>query len=74
MSPFQKGHKGYKTKGKPKANKKKVAGNNSLDTYYFSISRFKKKERGQMLLDPELVDYYINNDLDLRELYGEDGD
>ena len=69
--PFKKGHKGYKRKPKEKADKNKAPGNQSLDTFYTSISRFKKLPKGQKYLDPELVDYYINNDLDLTELYGD---
>ncbi len=76
---FEKGHKikggGRKKGAKNKNPGQKKAGDLSLDTYYTkNANKFKKyKKKGISYLDPEVVDYYINNDLDLTELL-EDGD
>ena len=70
--PFKKGHSGYKgRKGEKGAGFPKKEGNNSLNTHYTSIPRLKKLTRDEKYLDPDKVDYYINNDMDLRELYDE---
>ena len=70
--PFQKGHKGYKKPGKYNTdkprNKFNKSGRLTLDTHFTSISRFEKMKRGESYLDPEIVDYYLNNNLDITEL------
>ena len=67
---FQKGHSGYKKKGKTNKKEKsyKKGGAQVVDTYFTSHTRFTKRKRGEKYLDPELIDYYINNDLDITEL------
>ena len=74
---FKKGHKGMgggRKKGTPnkKRNGKKKDSATSLDTYYIKKSRFTKVGKEGNYLDPERVDYYINNDLDLSELLDEE--
>ena len=68
---FEKGHKGY-YKGGKKIGKKK--GNSSLNTYYQKHDRWTTTGKNLNYLDPELVDYYIMNDLDLGELLDKDGE
>lgn len=70
--PFQKGHKGFGRRNK--RNKKGNTNSGVLDLYYTSKSRFKKTGKNRKLLDPEEVDYYLNNNMDVTELYGEDED
>jgi hypothetical protein len=65
MSPFKKGHNVNEGRKRDTSSNEKKQGNGSLNTYYYSKSRFKK---GGKYLDPERVDYYINNDMDLGEL------
>ena len=70
--PFKKGHSGYKkpeqyrtTPGNPKDK------HGTLDLYNVK-SKFKKIKKGQKLLDPEEVNYYLQNNMDVTELYGSD--
>jgi len=70
--PFQKGHSGFK---KPK-NYRKTQGKTkdphaTLDLYNIK-SRFKKIGKGRKYIDPDKVDYYLNNGMDVTELYGTD--
>ena len=74
---FKKGHKGMGGRKKGTGNKntgekKRQGGAKSLDTYYIKRSRFTKVGKEGNYLDPERVDYYINNDLDIRELLDEE--
>jgi len=69
--PFKKGHsgyKGYRKKTGPNINEGKKPGNASLNTYYQYKNRWTTTGKNLNYLDPELVDYYIMNDLDLGEL------
>lgn len=69
--PFAPGHKHG---GRRKKSETKKRGNASLDTFYITDNRFKKLKKGKKYLDPELVDWYLNNGLDVSELYGEEED
>ena len=66
MSPFEKGHKGYKGSGRPKGSKTK---NSSLNTY--NLHKEWKKSSLKKTLDIDEVDYYLYNDLPIEELYDE---
>ena len=70
--PFQKGHKGYKRPKKynkdTNRNEFNKSGRLTLDTHFTSVSRFEKRKRDERYLDPEQVDYYLNNGLDITEL------
>ena len=47
--------------------KKHAKNHNSLDTY--STKREWDTTQGKKLLDPQIVDYYLYNDLDITEYY-----
>lgn len=76
MSPFQKGHKGYKGSGRPKDSQNKRKRNERPDPKntaltidrYFGNKEWEKATSKKML-DIEQVDYYIYNDLPLDEYY-----
>ena len=70
--PFKKGHKGYKSGGRPldsEAKKKKKPSNTSLDTYRWALRKDWKKQALRRTLDPAEVDYYLYNNLPIDELY-----
>jgi len=71
---FKKGHSGFKKKATDKADKKKKCkdGNSTLDTYFHSKPKFKKLGKFRKLLDSDQVDHYLNNNMDVTELYGTD--
>jgi len=70
--PFQKGHKGFnKPKTYRKTKSKTKDPNITLDLYSVT-SKFKKTGKNKRLLDPDEVSHYLNNNMDVTELYGKD--
>ena len=72
--PFEKGHKGYGgrkagSKSRRKYNERPKNTKQTIDRY-FGIKEW-EKSTSKKILDQDKVDYYINNDLPLDELYDE---